>query len=291
MRMADIFLSYSREDEARAKNLVAEFEARGWSVFWDRRIPAGQTWRTHIGSALQNARCVVVTWSKQSVESQWVCEEADEGKSRGVLVPVLLDPVQPPRGFREIQAADLCNWQPGQASERLAELLEDLQRMLGGQRVSTPERKTPEEPIAPKPEPVERLPNRSRSRAFAIGGAVLGVAVLGFVVIGYFSTSSTVTQKQVAPPRAETTPAAQAGSWLVIAGSFRAHERDRAFQVRDALVRAGIQAEVVVSNDYPLLTPGLFITRVGPFEQKEEANHALREVRRVVIDAYVKKGR
>ena len=64
--MADIFLSYSREDEARIKSLVTEFEAQGWTVFWDRRIPAGETWRSYIGTALQDARCIVVAWSQSS---------------------------------------------------------------------------------------------------------------------------------------------------------------------------------------------------------------------------------
>ena len=95
--MADIFLSYSREDEARIKSLVTEFEAQGWTVFWDRRIPAGETWRSYIGTALQDARCIVVAWSQSSIESQWVAEEADEGKARKILVPVLLDQVPAPR--------------------------------------------------------------------------------------------------------------------------------------------------------------------------------------------------
>src|SRR4051812_49944572 len=102
----DIFFSYAREDQAQVASLVTALEARGWSVFWDRRIPAGKTWRTHIGRALDEARCVVVAWSAHSVESEWVIEEADEGKKRGILVPVFLDAVSPPWGFRGIQAAD-----------------------------------------------------------------------------------------------------------------------------------------------------------------------------------------
>lgn len=124
--MADIFLSYSREDEARIRGLVSQIEAQGWSVFWDQRIPAGETWRSHIGSALQDSRCIVVAWSKHSIDSQWVAEEADEGKTRRVLIPLLLDHVQPPRGFREIQAADISDWHAGQTSERFNELIEDI---------------------------------------------------------------------------------------------------------------------------------------------------------------------
>src|SRR5918994_1276189 len=100
MSKADVFFSYAREDQARVAPLVAALEAHGWAVFWDRRIPAGKTWRSHIGRALEEARCVVVAWSEHSIQSDWVIEEADEAKERGILVPVLLDAVLPPRGFR-----------------------------------------------------------------------------------------------------------------------------------------------------------------------------------------------
>jgi hypothetical protein len=60
----DIFVSYARGDQARVAPVVAALEAHGWSVFWDRRIPAGQTWRSHIGRALDQARCVVVAVPK-----------------------------------------------------------------------------------------------------------------------------------------------------------------------------------------------------------------------------------
>ncbi len=34
--MADVFLSYSREDQALAGRLVELLEGRGWDVFWDQ---------------------------------------------------------------------------------------------------------------------------------------------------------------------------------------------------------------------------------------------------------------
>lgn len=40
--MADIFISYAREDKARVKLLLDALEHQGWSIFWDRRIRAGQ---------------------------------------------------------------------------------------------------------------------------------------------------------------------------------------------------------------------------------------------------------
>ena len=90
-----------------AEMLAQTLEGRGWSTFWDRTIPIGKTWRETIGSELDGARCVIVLWSKTSIESDWVQEEADDAKRRGVLVPILIDNIQPPIGFRSIQAAHL----------------------------------------------------------------------------------------------------------------------------------------------------------------------------------------
>ena len=108
--MKEIFISYAREDLERVKPIVAALERQGWSVFWDRTIPIGQTWRSYIGNALENASCVIAVWSGYSVESNWVSQEADEAKNRKMYVPLLLDPVTPPFGFRETQAADLASW-------------------------------------------------------------------------------------------------------------------------------------------------------------------------------------
>jgi formylglycine-generating enzyme required for sulfatase activity len=108
--MADIFLSYAREDETRARALAAALGSRGWSVFWDRRIPHGRDFRTHIQQQLDSARCIVVLWSSASVKSQFVLDEATEGQNDGRLVPALIEAVRQPLGFRGLQAASLADW-------------------------------------------------------------------------------------------------------------------------------------------------------------------------------------
>ncbi|MCG8463795.1 MAG: toll/interleukin-1 receptor domain-containing protein, partial [Xanthomonadales bacterium] len=116
--MVDIFISYAREDQEVVKRLAVALELQGWSVFWDRTIPAGETWRSHIGKSLEEARCVVVAWSVDSIESHWVQEEADDARMRNVLIPVLLAPISPPIGFRSITAANLSGWN-GNAEDEL----------------------------------------------------------------------------------------------------------------------------------------------------------------------------
>lgn len=293
--MADIFLSYSREDEARVRPLVAAFEAQGWGLFWDRRIPTGQTWRSHIGAGLQNARCVVVAWSRHSIESQWVAEEADEGKTRQVLVPVLLDRVQPPRGFREIQAADLSEWQPGEHSERFTELLNDLHRLLDAPTTTKPAALPPQNPppSADPPSQPARPPQLQRMGWVAL----LTLAALGIGVLALRPNDNRPKVPQTSQPpvpassTAATPPSVPTGAWLVVVGSFARAERAAADQHLAAMQRAGMLPVLVDSSQYALLTPSLWVVTLGPFDSRDDANTALAKARSVVPDAYVKKAR
>ena len=86
--MSDIFVSYASEDRTKAEAIVHAMESNGWSVWWDRKIPAGKRHHQVIAEALNEARCVVVLWSEISITKDWVLEEADEGRKRGALTQV-----------------------------------------------------------------------------------------------------------------------------------------------------------------------------------------------------------
>jgi adenylate cyclase len=65
--------------------IVALLEARGWTVWWDTRIDAGEQWDEVIEREVDAASCVVAIWSVRSVGSRWVRTEAGEGLERGIL--------------------------------------------------------------------------------------------------------------------------------------------------------------------------------------------------------------
>lgn len=131
--MSDIFLSYARDDKPRALAIAAILEKQGWSVWWDPKIPAGKTFAEVIDGALAEARAVVVLWSKVSVKKNWVIEEAQDGLNRDILVPVLIEDVSPPRGFKMIQAAVLWNWDGTEQFPAMQNLLSDIAQVLGKQ--------------------------------------------------------------------------------------------------------------------------------------------------------------
>jgi hypothetical protein len=131
--MAHLFISYEAEDREIARVIVTCLEAAGWSVWWDRRIPTGKTWRSVLDKALEEMDCMLVLWSARSIESHWVIEEAEEGRSRGKLLPLLVEPVRPPRGFREIQALSFVDWDRSAQAVCFRTLLHDLAALTGEQ--------------------------------------------------------------------------------------------------------------------------------------------------------------
>src|SRR4030095_13349753 len=108
--MSDILLSYARVDSDKARQFEAALERCGWSVFWDRELVPGEGYRRAIERELKEARCVIVLWSRTSVESEWVLDEAEEGNKKGCVIWVRLEEVPPPLGLRQLQAATLVNW-------------------------------------------------------------------------------------------------------------------------------------------------------------------------------------
>jgi hypothetical protein len=157
--MSDIFISYHNEDRPGAQMLAQALGGCGWSIFWDRKIPIGKTWPETIGRELDDARCVVVLWSKTSIKSDWVREEAEHAKQRGVLVPVLIDNVLPPIGFRTIQAADLVGWDTTNPTESFRSLISDIGGLIG---------RPPKEPEdGGKPAETEVMINKEAQRRIA----------------------------------------------------------------------------------------------------------------------------
>ncbi len=134
--MADVFVSYSRNDKARVALLVAAIKAKGWSVWWDPSIAAGQEFDDQIDAELQAASAVLVVWTPSSVTSRWVRGEARDAADRGILVPVRFDDARLPIDARAIQTTDLDAWGEDPGSAPFQELIRSLAVVIERQRAS-----------------------------------------------------------------------------------------------------------------------------------------------------------
>ena len=103
---------------------------KGGSVWWDLHIGVGEQFDEVIDREIRAAKCVIVVWSKHSVDSRWVKTEASEGDQRRILVPVQLDHVTLPLEFRRIETADLTDWQRGATDPEVRNLLKSVATRL-----------------------------------------------------------------------------------------------------------------------------------------------------------------
>ena len=133
--MADVFISYASEDRDRVRPLAEALQSRGFNVWWDRALSAGQDYATTIERELKQAKAVIVIWTKGSAASTFVRDEAGRARDEGRLVPVMLDRVDIPLGFGAFQAEDFTRWNGGANAPQLQLLEEVLKAKLSGRDV------------------------------------------------------------------------------------------------------------------------------------------------------------
>jgi len=166
--MADIFISYAREDLAWVEKLNRALEAQGYSVWWDRNLATGARYLKETETQLREARATVVVWSKVSIDSHWVADEAALARDLGRLVPISKDGTMPPLGFGQYQATDFSRWNGGDG-EPLPVLLKALAERT----------QHAEAGVAPK-RPVARPDGRVRIVIAAAGLLLLMMAAGGW---------------------------------------------------------------------------------------------------------------
>ena len=128
--MADVFISYAREDANTARRFADAFQAAGLSVWWDDALRSGEAFDEGIERALREAGAVVVLWSPRSVGSRWVRAEATQADRNRTLVPVMIEPCQRPLIFELTQTADLVHWTGTVDDKAWLALLADVRRLV-----------------------------------------------------------------------------------------------------------------------------------------------------------------
>ena len=166
--MSDIFISYASEDRDTAQALSLVLKARQWSVWWDPKILPGKIFDEAIHKALNEARCVVVLWSQESIGSRWVRTEAGEAANARKLVPALIEDVEIPLAFKRIQTASLVGWEGEPDHPELVKVLNAIADVLG------------QEPIVS--EAISRSQNRVSRKAHTLILLLLPSLVVSLVI-------------------------------------------------------------------------------------------------------------
>ncbi len=141
--MADIFLSYNREDQAVARRFAEAFEREGFKVWWDATLRSGEAYDEVTENALRTAKAVVVLWSKKSVVSRWVRAEATLADRNKTLVPAMIELCDRPIMFELTQTADLSHWQGAVGDLTWRAFLADVRRFVERDRPSADDRTLP----------------------------------------------------------------------------------------------------------------------------------------------------
>lgn len=188
----DVFISYAREDRAKVEKIAHALTQQGLHVWWDPEIKTGAGFRQEISDALTSTRSVLVIWSRYSVGSRFVCDEADEGAARDILFPALIDNVDIPLGFRQIQTADLTHWRGNLNDPALkafvsaiaegaanAQGAPDRRREPAPQSEPAPVEEAPKPAPKPKPKPKPKKQSKTPKRAYTTTGSKRRLALFG----------------------------------------------------------------------------------------------------------------
>lgn len=110
--LPSIFFSYSRQDSTFVDRLEADFRARGFRTWVDRRmLEGGQEWEREIEAAIDRCSLMVLILSPAAVESRWVKKEYEYALAqRKGIVPVGFQPCTAPEAV--VAKFQTVSWPP-----------------------------------------------------------------------------------------------------------------------------------------------------------------------------------
>ena len=108
--MADIFISYKREEADKARLLAKGLEHFGFTVWWDVALLSGDEFRDAIVEMIDKCKAVIVLWSPASIKSKFVIDEASYAQRQDKLLPAMLEETDLPFGFGSDHADSLVGW-------------------------------------------------------------------------------------------------------------------------------------------------------------------------------------
>lgn len=168
------FISYAHQDRKLVSNIHSFLADHSVPLWWDSNLDPGDEWRSEIARKLSAAKVVVTFWTKESVKSKSVVEEASNAQRLGKLIHVRLDASPLPYGFAETQHLDLQGWDGTPNHHQMQKLLQSIRDKidpLSTEEIS--ERLLASSPIALVPEegkltPKDTPPNARPEVEYAV---------------------------------------------------------------------------------------------------------------------------
>jgi protein-disulfide isomerase len=84
--MADVFISYAKKDRIISERLANHLKGRGLDVWWDTELLGSDAYPVRILAELDAAKAVIVIWSEEARQSDWVYSEADFAQKKKKLI-------------------------------------------------------------------------------------------------------------------------------------------------------------------------------------------------------------
>lgn len=173
--MADIFISYARQDRTRIERLASALEGEGYSVWWDRHIESGSEFSADIERELEAAKAIIVCWSEEGAKSRWVKDEATIAHRAGKLKTISLDGTEPPIGYMQFHSHGMSSWKGGRDEAQFVELRESIAAHLGKPSGADPA--------------IAKLPNKPAPTSLAgkilkpVPLAIFGIAIVAAIAL------------------------------------------------------------------------------------------------------------
>ena len=169
--MADIFISYARPTAKLTRMIASALTANGCSVWFDEALPGHRPYADVIQEKLEEAKAVVVIWSREAAQSQWVRSEANRARERGTLVQLRSDDSVLPMPFDQIQCLDFRGWRGDLQSQSWKQLVATINELAAHGDRSAPD--------PARHSQVDRPWASSRRQILAAGAGATALAAAG----------------------------------------------------------------------------------------------------------------
>ncbi len=134
VRLADIFLSYARQERNDVMPIKVFVEKLGLSIFVDvEGLDAGEEFPARLQKEIESSKLVLACWSPLALSRQWVRIECATAKTLGKLFPIQIKPLTEYDmivAFSNINYIDLTDFLSAGAHEKKRNFVGVLSRRL-----------------------------------------------------------------------------------------------------------------------------------------------------------------